>query len=184
MVSRMAIQKGFDIIAESKEELMKLKAQWVILGNGEEKYENLFRELAKKYPEKVSVYIGFNNELSHLIEAAADIFLMPSFYEPCGLNQIYSLKYGTVPIVRNTGGLADTVVNFSGANEEEATGFCFDTYSSNELIKTIKRAIKFFDTKNLWKKIQQNGMNKNFSWENSARQYLDLYKLAAEKRQD
>ena len=112
IISRMAIQKGFDIFEQAAEALMKLNAQWVVLGSGEEKYENNFRFLAPNFPDKVSIYLGFNNELSHLIEAGADLFLMPSHYEPCGLNQIYSLKYGTIPVVRKTGGLADTVMDW------------------------------------------------------------------------
>ncbi|MEJ2194370.1 MAG: glycogen/starch synthase [Ignavibacteriaceae bacterium] len=132
IVSRMVEQKGFDIFADAINELMDLDAQWLILGSGEEKYEELFRQLTYKMPEKVGAYIGYNNELSHLIEAGADMFLMPSRYEPCGLNQIYSLKYGTVPIVKKTGGLADTVhdwdeLNYFGLNS--GTGFTFNDHS-------------------------------------------------------
>jgi starch synthase len=177
IVSRMAGQKGFDLIASAADQLMELRAKWIILGNGEEKYEILFRYLAAFYPGKVSVYIGFNTELSHLIEAGADIFLMPSQYEPCGLNQIYSLKYGTVPVVRKTGGLADTVIDGDDGN-----GFTFVEYSGKAMYEALQRAIDAFSNKPLWRKIQQNGMKAVFSWENSAKEYLNLYKKALDKR--
>lgn len=185
MVSRMAVQKGFDIFAGAVDELMKLNAQWTVLGNGEEKYENFFRSIAEKYPEKFSVYIGFNNELSHLIEAGADMFLMPSHYEPCGLNQIYSLRYGTVPIVRNTGGLADTVQDwdeYKHKGEETGNGFSFNDYTSYALFKTVERAVGTFRNKDFWKKIQMNGMSRDYSWVSSAKKYIALYEKAVEKR--
>jgi starch synthase len=185
IVSRMALQKGFDIFEKVSKELMKLDAQWIILGSGEDKYEEMFRNLQKSNPEKVAVYIGFNNELSHLVEAGSDIFLMPSHYEPCGLNQIYSLKYGTVPIVRKTGGLADTVRDwdeFFNKGEETGNGFSFDDYNGDSLLRTVRRAVDLFDNKSIWEKIQVNGMNENFSWENSAKKYLDVYNVALEKR--
>jgi len=185
MVSRLVVQKGFDIFSEAAEELMNIKAQWAVLGNGEEKYENLFRSISEKYPDKFSVYIGFNDELSHLIEAGADMLLMPSHYEPCGLNQIYSLRYGTVPIVRKTGGLADTVQDwdeYKHAGKETGNGFSFDDYSSYALFKTVERAVGTFQNKGFWKKIQLNGMVKDYSWESSAIKYLLLYQLAINKR--
>ncbi len=185
IVSRMTVQKGFDIFEEVSQKLMELNAQWIILGSGEDKYEEMFRKLQISNLEKVAVYIGFNNELSHLIEAGSDIFLMPSHYEPCGLNQIYSLKYGTVPVVRKTGGLADTVHDWDGFynnGEETGNGFSFNEYSGNSLLKTVKRAVDLFDNKSIWKKIQLNGMNENFSWENSAKKYLDIYNVALQKK--
>ncbi len=185
MISRMAIQKGFDIFEQATDSLMKLNAQWVVLGSGEEKFENHFRLLAEKYPDKVSIYLGFNNELSHLIEAGADLFLMPSHYEPCGLNQIYSLKYGTVPIVRKTGGLADTVMDWdemSYYGYDTGTGFSFNDYTGYALAVTVERAIKYFNQKEVWTKIQKNGMKQDFSWEHSAKEYVSLYEKAIEKR--
>jgi starch synthase len=131
------------------------------------------------YPDKVAVYIGFNNELSHLVEAGVDMFLMPSLYEPCGLNQIYSLKYGTVPIVRKIGGLADTVHDWFDSKlkkEETGTGFTFYKYDFNALLETVKTAIDTFADKKIWEIIQKNGMKENFSWQTSAGKYLDLYK--------
>ncbi len=187
IVSRMAVQKGFDIFEKVSNELMKLNAQWIILGSGEDKYEEMFRNLQKAEPDKVAVYIGFNNELSHLVEAGADMFLMPSHYEPCGLNQIYSLKYGTVPVVRKTGGLADTVKDrdeFFINGEEKGNGFSFKKYSGEALLKTISHAVELFNNKDVWDKIQINGMNEDFSWVNSAKKYMDVYHSALEKRRN
>ena len=178
IVSRLSVQKGFDIFMEALPELIKLKAQWIIVGNGEEKYEDLFRSLATDYPDKVASYIGFSNELSHLVVAGSDMFLMPSQYEPCGLTQIYSLKYGTVPIVRKTGGLADTVQDWdeiSYEGQDTGNGFSFYDYSGFALFSSVKRGIDTFPYKETWKKIQQNGMSKDFSWDKSAREYVRLY---------
>jgi starch synthase len=181
IVSRLVTQKGFDIIAYALNHLMELNAQWVILGSGEYKYEEMFQHAKNHYPGKVSVYFGFNNELSHLIEAGADIFLMPSYYEPCGLNQIYSLKYGTVPVVRKTGGLADTVQDwneFLAQGKEIGTGYSFHDYTANALIHSVQRAVNDFQMKEVWKKIQFNGMRKDYSWKRSAEKYVELYKKA------
>ncbi len=185
IVSRMVLQKGFDIFADSINELMGLDAQWIILGSGEDRFEMLFRKLSNLFPGKVGTYIGYNNELSHLIEAGADMFLMPSRYEPCGLNQIYSLKYGTVPIVRKTGGLADTVKDWDEQNHygfKDGNGFSFYDYSGFALYKSVERAINVFKHKDIWRKIQANGMKLGFSWTRSAEKYLELYKLAVENR--
>ena len=185
MISRLVVQKGFDIFAEAVNDLMSLNAQWIILGSGEYKYEEMFRHLAYHFKGKLAAYIGYNNELSHLIEAGADIFLMPSRYEPCGLNQIYSLKYGTVPVVRKTGGLADTVKDWDEENYhgfDHGNGFSFYDYSGFALYKSVERAVNAFNQKNIWKKIQLNGMKQDFSWNRSAEKYMELYKLAKEKR--
>ena len=185
IVSRMVLQKGFDIFADAINDLMNLEANWIILGSGEDKFEDLFRRLSNQLPGKVGSYIGYNNELSHLIEAGADMLLMPSRYEPCGLNQIYSLKYGTVPIVRKTGGLADTVKDWDEENYygfDNGNGFSFYDYTGYALYKTVERAVNTFKHKEVWKKIQTNGMNLDFSWERSAEKYLELYRLAKEKR--
>jgi starch synthase len=181
----MVLQKGFDIFSDALNDLMRLDAQWIILGSGEEKLEDLFRWLSNQFPGKVGTHIGYNNELSHLIEAGADMFLMPSRYEPCGLNQIYSLKYGTVPIVRKTGGLADTVKDWDEQNHfgfKDGNGFSFYDYSGFALYKSIERAVNTYKHKDIWKKIQTNGMKLDFSWKRSAEKYLELYKLALEKR--
>ena len=185
IVSRMVAQKGFDIFADAINDLIELDIQWLILGSGEEQYEELFRQLALEFPEKVGSYIGYSNELSHMIEAGADMFLMPSLYEPCGLNQIYSLKYGTVPIVKKTGGLADTVHDWDELNYfglDTGTGFTFNDHSGIALSSSVGRALENFHIKKNWKKIQMNGMKKNYSWKHSAEQYIELYRLAKKKR--
>ena len=185
IVSRMVLQKGFDIFADAINDLLKLEVQWIILGSGEDRFEDLFRLLSNQFPGKFGVYIGYNNELSHLIEAGADMFLMPSKYEPCGLNQIYSLKYGTVPIVRKTGGLADTVKDWDEQSHyglKDGNGFSFYDYSGYALFKSVERAANTFKHKDVWRKIQLNGMRQNFSWTCSAEKYTELYKLAGEKR--
>jgi starch synthase len=186
IVSRLVAQKGFDIIASGIKELMELNAYWIIIGGGEPEYEKVLKYMAYYYPEKVYIQIGYNNELSHLIEAGADIFLMPSRYEPCGLNQIYSLKYGTVPVVRKTGGLADTIQDWNellAHGLETGTGYSFNDYSQEALIHTIKRAVHDFDIKSVWNKIQLNGMNKDYSWKRSAEKYINLYEKAVSNRQ-
>jgi len=185
VVSRLVMQKGFDIFSEAIYDLMKLDAQYIILGSGEEKYESFFRALPQHFPGKVGAYIGYNDELSHLIEAGADIFIMASRYEPCGLNQIYSLKYGTVPVVRKTGGLADTVKDWDEENYygfDHGTGFSFYDYTSFALASSVERAVNVYKQKEIWKKIQHNGMKQDFSWKKSAEKYMELYKLAKEKR--
>jgi starch synthase len=185
IISRLVAQKGFDLIAEAIEELMELDAQWVILGSGDDKFETLFKTMNQTLPHKCWTYLGFNNELAHLIEAGADMFLMPSHYEPCGLNQMYSLRYGTVPIVRKTGGLADTVQDwheYQSLGEDTGDGFSFADTSGTALHAAVKRAIDSYHIPEEWKKIQINGMSKDLSWESSAKKYLELYDLAAAKR--
>ena len=185
IISRLVEQKGFSLFENITEELMKLDAVWVILGNGEPKYEEMLSAMAKKNPGKISLYLGYYDELAHMIEAGADIFLMPSRFEPCGLNQIYSLKYGTVPVVRKTGGLADTVEdwNESLANgNHTGTGFSFKDFTPQKMIDALQRALTCYKNKPTWKKIQLNGMNKNYSWKKSAEKYVSLYETAVQKR--
>jgi len=163
------------------DEITKLNCRFVVLGSGEIKYEDFFRSLSYSFPEKFGIKIMFDNRLAHLIEAGADMFLMPSKYEPCGLNQIYSLKYGTVPIVRKTGGLADTVRDWDYYNQlglKTGNGFVFDEYSSQAMINAIQRALERYQDKKIWKQIQLNGMKEDFSWDQSAKKYLQLYHLA------
>lgn len=186
IVSRLVSQKGFDIIEEALHELVNLPVQWVVLGNGDAEYEHLFQYTHDLFPERFGFYRGYNNDLAHLIEAGADIFLMPSKYEPCGLNQIYSLKYGTVPVVRKTGGLADTVQDwneYKGYGMDTGTGFSFYDYSGPVLVQSVKRAINDFHNKPVWRKIQTNGMTKDYSWHHSAEKYIELYYRAISKRQ-
>ncbi|MCE1189016.1 MAG: glycogen synthase GlgA [Ignavibacteria bacterium] len=187
MVSRLVPLKGFDLFASCVKELMSLNANWVFLGTGDSRYEDLLRSLTYVYPGKVFAYTGFNDELSHLIEAASDIFLMPSQFEPCGLNQIYSLKYATLPIVHKTGGLADTVIDWDEASHQgklTGNGFSFVHYNAEALLKTVRRAIDKYHQKDIWNQMMQNAMSCNFSWEESAKKYIDLYKKAIINRKN
>jgi starch synthase len=174
IISRLANQKGFDLLEDIAWKLMSHDVQLVVLGTGEPKYHAMLERLRQQFPDKVGVFLGFNNELAHLIEAGSDMFLMPSRYEPCGLNQMYSLKYGTVPIVRATGGLDDTIEDFDPATKK-GTGFKFTQYDAQEFLNAIMRALETYGKPALWKTVMTNGMKKDFSWETSAKQYVDLY---------
>jgi starch synthase len=180
IISRLADQKGFDLIEAVLEKIAALDMQMVILGTGDEKYHRLFQRAAEQYPGKFSVHLTFNNQLAHMIEAGSDIFLMPSRYEPCGLNQMYSFMYGTVPLVRATGGLADTVKDVT-ENPESGTGFVFHPYDSQVLLETIERAVAYHQQSDAWRKLQLRGMDQDFSWRKSAQKYIDIYELAHEK---
>jgi starch synthase len=176
MISRLYDGKGFDVIEKAFTQLMKLNIHLVLLGTGDKKYHKFFNNATAKYSNKFSCYLGFDDELAHLIEAGADMFLMPSRYEPCGLNQMYSLIYGTVPIVRNTGGLADTVQRFD-EKSGEGNGFVFEKPTATDMVKEIKRALKVFKSdQKTWQKIMKAGMKSNFTWLNSSKSYVDLYK--------
>lgn len=176
MVSRMTEQKGFSLISNVLDTLLgKEKIQMVFLGTGEEKFENMLRYFEQKYPSKLKVTIGYSEKMAHQIYASCDAFLMPSLFEPCGLSQLMSLRYGTVPIVRETGGLKDTVLPFNEYTNE-GTGFSFANYSEHELIDTVKYAMKiYYNQKPSWKKIVEQGMAQDFSWEQSVRDYEELY---------
>jgi starch synthase len=178
VISRLANQKGFDILSEAMEELMELDIGMVVLGTGDKKYHELFTELAGRHPERLGVKITFDNALAHRIEAGCDMFLMPSKYEPCGLNQIYSLRYGTIPVVRATGGLDDTIRDHKGG---VGNGFKFNEYSPHALVEKLKEAVKVYKDKKEWKALQTKAMKEDFSWERSARRYLELYELALGK---
>jgi len=181
IVSRFAAQKGFDLIEEIAPNLVKENVTIVALGAGEPQYEALFRELAGKYPKQVGVKVAYDNTIAHKIEAGADMFLMPSRYEPCGLNQIYSLKYGTVPIVRATGGLDDTIEPYS-ASTGQGTGFKFEPYEAKALLGCIREALATYRNNPAWQKLQANGMAKDFSWRASAGEYAQLYEVARKAR--
>ncbi|MDZ7271240.1 MAG: glycosyltransferase, partial [candidate division KSB1 bacterium] len=162
--------------------LMKHDLQFVLLGTGEPRYHKLFASMAKRYPKKVSVNLRFDNALAHQIEAGADMFLMPSRYEPCGLNQMYSLVYGTIPIVRATGGLADTITEF---DPERCTGngFVFVEYNAQALLQAVERALGVWADQKVWRKLVKSAMRSNFSWKNSASKYVKLYtKLEMSRR--
>jgi starch synthase len=180
IISRLADQKGFDLIEEVADEILSLDLKIVLLGTGDEKYHLFFSALEKKYPKKLKINLTFDNRLAHLIEAGSDMFLMPSRYEPCGLNQLYSLRYGTVPIVRETGGLADTIQDYN-PKSREGTGYVFKNYDAEELLKAIKRALEIYRDKKAWSKLMLKGMSQDYSWEAQARKYVELYEKALEK---
>lgn len=175
MVSRLTDQKGFDLVEYVMDEMCQDDVQFVILGTGEERYENMFRHFAWKYPEKVSANICYSEAMSHKIYAACDAFLMPSLFEPCGLSQLMSLRFGTLPIVRETGGLRDTVEPYN-EYEKTGTGFGFSNYNAHEMMHTVRYAQHiYYDKKRDWNKIVERAMQKDFSWKTSAKQYEDLY---------
>jgi starch synthase len=181
IVSRFADQKGFDLIAQEAPQFMKENLAVVALGTGQKEYETLFKELAAKYPAKVGVKIGYDNALAHMIEAGSDMFLMPSRYEPCGLNQIYSLRYGTIPIVRATGGLDDTIQNFD-SRTQQGTGFKFEEYTGEALLQCVRAALKVYAKPKAWQALQAQAMAKDFSWKASAAAYVTLYEAARKAR--
>ena len=181
MVSRLADQKGFDLITSVAKELAGMDLALVVLGTGEEKYHRMMPKLSREFPDHIGVKIMFDDRLSHLIEAGSDFFLMPSKYEPCGLNQMYSLKYGTVPIVRSTGGLADTIKNFN-PRTLSGNGFKFRDYSSKKLLDTVRKGLRVYNDKKQWNHLVQNGMACDFSWNRSAQDYVKVYKQIAKKK--
>jgi starch synthase len=181
IVSRFATQKGFDIFAGMADALLSEDVALVVLGTGERLYEEMFRSLQRRYPEKVSVKVTYDNMLAHKIEAGADIFLMPSRYEPCGLNQIYSLKYGTVPVVRATGGLDDTIQQWDPATNT-GTGFKFQGTSSYDFLVAARWALVTFQNKQAWSTLQRNGMSQNFSWAGAAKEYESVYAELVRRR--
>lgn len=174
MVGRLVEQKGLDIILDAVDGILKTGADLVILGSGEDRYHQELSALARRYQGRLGVRIGFDPVLAHKIEAGADIFLMPSRYEPCGLNQMYSLKYGTIPIVRATGGLEDTIREFD-PESGRGNGFKFKAYSAQALVSCVRRAAVFYKKKDLWAVLIRNAMRDDFSWDTAARKYLRLY---------
>ncbi|GAB4322884.1 MAG: glycogen synthase GlgA [Candidatus Zixiibacteriota bacterium] len=174
IISRLADQKGFDLIAESLEDFIALDFNLILLGTGEQRFHKVFSEWNANHPECCRAYLTFDDPLAHQIEAGSDMFLMPSRYEPCGLNQLYSLAYGTVPIVRHTGGLADTVID-ADLNPNTGTGFVFEEYSAEAMVNAIARALRAYRNPQRWVAIRARGMASDFSWARSAAQYEDLY---------
>jgi starch synthase len=177
LIGRLVEQKGIDLILECLPEMATMDMQLVLLGSGDKGFEKQLQKLADLYPDKIAITIGYDESLAHLIEAGADIFLMPSRFEPCGLNQMYSQRYGTIPIVRKTGGLADTVVDTLPETlaMQTASGIIFNEASASSLLEAVKRALILYSFPETWKKIQTNAMKKDFSWQRSAEQYLALY---------
>ncbi len=181
VVSRFAAQKGFDLISQVADRLAREEMISVALGTGDKEYEDLFRRLNKQYPQKFAVKVAYDNTLAHKIEAGADMFLMPSRYEPCGLNQIYSLKYGTVPVVRATGGLDDTIEPWD-ARTGRGTGFKFSDYTGEALLATVRTALQAYRDPASWKRLMRNGMGRDFSWNASAQEYVKIYERARQLR--
>jgi len=182
IVSRLSAQKGADLIAQVAASLLAEDLSLVVLGAGDAVYEELFRDLARRYPTQVAVRIAYDDAVAHKIEAGADLFLMPSRYEPCGLNQIYSLKYGTVPVVRATGGLDDTVETYNPSTGK-GNGFKFSEYTGEAMMGAVRKALATYRTPEDWARLTANGMRQDFSWDASAAQYIQLYKRTIEARQ-
>jgi starch synthase len=186
VISRLVEQKGIDLILDILPDLVKQNAQLVVLGSGDSKLEAALRLASTRHPEHIGIHIGYDEVLAHHIEAGADIFLMPSRFEPCGLNQIYSLRYGTVPVVRSTGGLADTIVDTTPETLEDktATGFCFHTASASALWGAVERALRLYLKPDSWAQIVITGMRQDFSWKRSAQQYVELYARVIARQQN
>ncbi len=174
MVTRLTKQKGLDLVRHVFHEIMQEDIQFIVLGSGDKQYEDFFLEMAYHYPEKVKVYIGFNEALAHQVYAGADLFLMPSQFEPCGLGQLIALQYGALPIVRETGGLNDTVQSY---NEEtgEGNGFSFSNFNAHDMLNTIRRAVHFYHRPDIWNTLVKRAMIQDYSWLQSAKQYKELY---------
>jgi starch synthase len=180
IISRLADQKGFDIIVDGIDSILQLPCRYVLLGTGDRKYHRLFEEVAKRHPKKFSAHLLFDEGMAHRIYAGADMILMPSRYEPCGLGQMIAMAYGTVPVVRGTGGLADTVTD-GDASKREGVGFAFERYTARAMVEAMERAIVAYEAPRRWRGIMRRAMGKDFSWERSAREYLKLYRAARRK---
>ena len=175
MVTRLVDQKGLDILAEAMNALMGLDVAIVILGAGQDKYQTLCRQWAEKWPGRFAVHIGYDTPLAHKIIAGSDIYLMPSRFEPCGLTQLYALRYGTLPVVHATGGLDDTVEDIP-PDGSRGTGFKFKTYTADGLLSAIQRALELRKRQDVWASIMQRAMQQDFSWDRVAEEYLVLYR--------
>lgn len=180
IVSRLVDQKGLDLIAEIIPDIVEEDLQFIMLGTGDPYYEELFRSLSETHPSKIAVKIGFNVALAQRIYAGSDMFLMPSRFEPCGLGQLISMRYGTIPIVRNTGGLKDTVTNYE-PHRHSGNGFTFTEYSANALHDAVKRGISIYQDKRVWNSLVENAMHHDFSWNRSAAEYMSVYGVARNK---
>lgn len=180
MITRLANQKGLDLLEAAVSDLLERPIQLALLGTGEPQYHDLLREVHAERPEQVGIKLYFSEQMAHCIEAGSDMLLMPSRYEPCGLNQLYSLRYGTVPIVRQTGGLADTIVDYQTAAEQdgEANGFGFKEYKSEAMLDAVDRALQVYRNQEEWRELMLAGMRQDWSWRRSAREYLDVYEHA------
>jgi starch synthase len=182
MISRLTPQKGFDLIETLLDELITRDIQLALLGSGDPHYEEFFTQAAARFPANMAARIGFDETLAHQIEAGTDIFLMPSRYEPCGLNQMFSLKYGTIPVVRSVGGLKDTVEDYNDA-EKTGTGFIFTDYDPQALLEAIDRALQVFQDKIAWTALCRRAMKLDFSWDRSAQAYSAVYRALADRQE-
>ncbi|MDH3288881.1 MAG: glycogen synthase GlgA [Betaproteobacteria bacterium] len=184
VVSRLTAQKGIDLVLEAVPRLLELPVQLAVLGTGERDFEQALAALARAHPDRIAARIGFDETLAHLIEAGTDIFLMPSRFEPCGLNQMYSQRYGTPPVVRRTGGLADTVVDCTpdALARGDATGFVFDAEDAGALVAAVERGLAAFGGRGRWRRLQENGMRRDFSWAAAARRYAEVYDWVVRSR--
>ena len=181
IISRLTSQKGFDLIERVLEEILQMDIQLIILGKGDEHYKYVFENAAYWHKDKVSANITFSDTLAQRIYAASDMFLMPSLFEPCGLGQIFSFRYGAVPIVRETGGLNDTVLSYNETTGE-GNGFTFTNYNAHDMLNTIRRAVDFYyNKKDIWSLLVQRGMRSDFSWEKSAHEYMNMYRKTLQK---
>lgn len=180
IITRLVDQKGLDILAEVIDKIVRMPIQFVLLGTGDPKYHKIFEDIKKKYPN-TAIYLDFNASLAYKIYASSDIFLMPSHYEPCGLGQLISLNFGTLPLVRNTGGLADTVIDYDPFTKQ-GNGFVFDAYQSGALLEALKRALCVYHEPDTWKKLVVGAMKCNFSWEKSAKEYRELYETLSKAK--
>jgi starch synthase len=181
MISRLVDQKGFDLIESAIHRMLALDLGLVVLGTGEARYEDFLRQIQERYPGKMGVSIGFDNGLAHKIEAGSDIFLMPSRFEPCGLDQMYSLRYGTIPVVRATGGLDDTIESYDPALDR-GNGFKFEAYNAEAMLDTLQRALTLYRDRASWERLMRRAMQTDFSWATSAQAYTELYVKALAKR--
>jgi starch synthase len=181
MVTRITEQKGFDLVMRIIEDILMLDLQFVIMGSGEKTYESFFRKFQKKYPKKIGIHLEFDAQRATSVYAGSDMFLMPSRFEPCGLGQLISLRYGSIPIVRAVGGLADTVTDFN-PRTEKGNGFVFHRYSSKALLMAIARAVENYKYSKTWVDLVKNGMKQSFSWEIPAKKYLTLYRKTIKQR--
>jgi starch synthase len=177
LMSRLVEQKGLDLVERAADDLATLDATWIFVGAGEPRYERFLRDLASRYPSRVGVLIGFDEALAHLVEAGADLFLMPSIFEPCGLNQMFSLRYGTVPVVHAVGGLDDTIQPYS-SRARHANGFKFRDASPATLVRVLRQAVRLYHDKAAWVPLMQEGMRADHSWQTSAREYVKVYRRA------
>ncbi len=181
IISRLVDQKGFDLIDFVMEDLLKMDIQLIILGAGERKYEEMLKYYEGKCPNKLSVHLKYDAVLAQRIYAGVDMFLMPSLFEPCGLSQMFSLRYGTIPIVRETGGLKDTVTQYNEITRE-GNGFTFKRYNAHDMLFAVKQAVHYYYHRATWEYLMYNGMSLDFSWEKSAKEYIELYNKAVKKQ--